>query len=91
MLAYERFLVLNIFLVRELTKRLPANSPVIADPPSTLGYCKSQLGRNLSPVYRILGKVVEALFARTVEEGSRQLCGLRLVVPGVSSSCAAGM
>jgi retinol dehydrogenase 12 len=66
------FLVLNIFSVRELTKRLPANSPVILTAVNP-GYCKSQLGRYLSPVHRILGKIMEALLARTTEEGSRQL------------------
>jgi len=70
MLAYERFLVLNIFFVRELTKRLPANSPVIVTAVNP-GYCKSQLTRYLSP--GMLGKVVEVLLARTAEEGSRQL------------------
>jgi retinol dehydrogenase 12 len=71
-LNYKRFLVLNIFFVRELTKKLPANSPVIVTAVNP-GYCKSQLARYLSPVQRILSKIVEALLARTAEEGSRQL------------------
>jgi retinol dehydrogenase-12 len=71
-LNYERFLVLNVFFVRELTKRLPANSPVIMTAVNP-GYCKSELGRNLSPVFHMLGKIVQALLARTTEEGSRQL------------------
>jgi retinol dehydrogenase 12 len=71
-LAYEQFLVLNIFFVRELTKRLPANSPVIVTAVNP-GYCKSQLPRNLSPVHRMVSKIAEALIARTAEEGSRQL------------------
>jgi retinol dehydrogenase 12 len=37
------------------------------------GFCKSQLGRNLSLVYRVLGEIMKALLARTTEEGSRQL------------------
>ncbi len=37
------------------------------------GYCKSQLRRNLSPVLRVVDRIVEALLARTTEEGSRQL------------------
>lgn len=37
------------------------------------GYCKSQLGRNLSLPLRILDGIFEALVARTTEEGSRQL------------------
>jgi retinol dehydrogenase-12 len=71
-LDYERFLVLNIFFVRELTKRLPANSPVIVTAVNP-GFCKSQLGRNLPLVIRMLSKIMVALFARTTEEGSRQL------------------
>jgi len=64
--------LLNVFFVRELTKRLPANSPVIMTAVNP-GYCKSELGRNLSPVFHMLGKIVQALLARTTEEGSRQL------------------
>ena len=72
MLNYERFLVLNVFFVRELTKRLPANSPVIVTAVNP-GFCKSELGRNLSPVIRMLDNIMRALLARTTEEGSRQL------------------
>ncbi len=72
MLTYERFLVLNVFLVRELTKRLPANSPVIVTAVNP-GYCKSQLGRHTSPVNRMFLKIMEVLLARTTEEGSRDL------------------
>ena len=71
-LVYERFLVTNVFFVRELTKRLPSNSPVIVTAVNP-GFCKSRLGRNLPSVYRVLGKVMEVLLARTTEEGSRQL------------------
>ena len=71
-LDYEFFLVLNVLFVRELTKRLPANSPVIVTAVNP-GYCKSQLARNLSPAYRMLGTIMQALLARTTEEGSRQL------------------
>jgi retinol dehydrogenase-12 len=71
-LDYKRFLVLNIFFVRELTKRLPANSPVIVTAVNP-GFCKSQLGRYLSPVHRFFLKTMHALLARTTEEGSRQL------------------
>ena len=67
-LVYERFLVINVFSVRELTKSLPANSPVIVTAVNP-GYCKSQLGRHLPSVY----KVLEVLLAPTTEEGSRQL------------------
>ena len=70
--VYERFLVINVFFVRELTKRLPANSPVIVTAVNP-GYCKSQLGRHPTPFYRMLDQIMEALLARTTEEGSRQL------------------
>lgn len=68
----ERFAVLNVFFVRELTKRLPANSPVIVTAVNP-GYCKSQLRRNMSSILRILDSIMEFLLARTTEEGSRQL------------------
>ena len=71
-LDYEQFLVLNIFFVRELTKKLPANSPVIVTAVNP-GFCKSQLGRDLSPVYRFFGRIMHTLLARTTEQGSRQL------------------
>ena len=66
------FLVLNVFFVRELTKRLPANSPVIVTTVNP-GYCKSQLRRHLPLPLRILDSIFGALLARTTEEGSRQL------------------
>ena len=65
-------LVLNVFFVRELTKRLPVNSPVIVTAVNP-GYCKSELRRHLPFVVRIFDRVMEALLARTSEEGSRQL------------------
>ena len=68
----ERFLVLNVFFVRELTKRLPANSPVIVTAVNP-GYCKSQLRRHLSFFVSVLDSIMEAFLARTSEEGSRQL------------------
>jgi retinol dehydrogenase 12 len=71
-LDYERFLVLNIFLVRELTKRLPANSPVIVTAVNP-GYCRSQLSRNTSLVIRMSLKIMGVILAHTSEEGSRQL------------------
>ena len=68
----EQFPVLNVFFVRELTKRLPANSPVIVTAVNP-GYCKSQLRRHLPfPLY-IFDYIMEALLARTTEEGSRDL------------------
>jgi len=62
----------NIFFVRELTKRLPANSPVIVNAVNP-GYCKSQLFRNLTLLARVLHQIMGPLLARTIEEGSRQL------------------
>ena len=66
------FLVLNIIFVRELTKRLPSNSPVIVTAVNH-GLCKSELGRHLPLVYRMVDSIVRANKARTTEEGSRQL------------------
>jgi retinol dehydrogenase-12 len=63
---------MNIFFVRELTKRLPANSPVIVTAVNP-GFCKSQLGRSLPLVFVMVGMIAQALLARTTEQGSRQL------------------
>ena len=68
----ERFTVLNVFFVRELTKRLPANSPVIVTAVNP-GYCKSQLRRHLPFPVNIFDRILEAFLARTTEEGSRDL------------------
>jgi retinol dehydrogenase-12 len=73
MICFEMlFIVLNILFVRELTKRLPANSPIIviaANP----GYCKSQLARNLPFATRLAMKMMAVVLGRTTEQGSRQL------------------
>ncbi|KAI0300567.1 hypothetical protein B0F90DRAFT_1629757 [Multifurca ochricompacta] len=69
---YNLSKLLNVFFVRELTKKLPANSPVIVTAVNP-GYCKSQLGRNLSFTMRIISVIFGALLARTTEQGSRQL------------------
>jgi NAD(P)-dependent dehydrogenase (short-subunit alcohol dehydrogenase family) len=69
---YKISKLLNVFFVLELTKRLPANSPVIviaANP----GLCKSQLKRNLPFTRRMAHSIMELLLAHTAEEGSRQL------------------
>jgi hypothetical protein len=63
---------MNVFFVRELTKRLPANSPVVVTAVNP-GYCKSELRRHLPFVIRIFDRIMEAMLARTTEEGSRQL------------------
>ena len=67
-----RFSVLNVFFVRELTKRLPANSPVIVTAVNP-GYCKSELTRNFPFALRIMEAIGKVLLAWTTEEGSRQL------------------
>jgi len=77
---YELTKLLNVFFVRELTKRLPANSPVIVTAVNP-GYCKSELRRHLPFVIRTFDRIMEALLARTSEEGSRQL--LWAVIGGV--------
>ncbi|KAH9965249.1 hypothetical protein BC827DRAFT_1265275 [Russula dissimulans] len=69
---YHLTKLLNVFFVRELTKRLPVNSPVIVSAVNP-GYCKSHLRRNLSFPLRMIDEIMEALMARTTEEGSRQL------------------
>jgi retinol dehydrogenase-12 len=68
----ERLPVLNVFFVLELTKRLPANSPVIVTAVNP-GYCRSQLKRNLPSNERIIFGAMDVLLAHTTEEGSRQL------------------
>jgi len=69
---YDLTKLLNVFFVRELTKKLPANSPVIVTAVNP-GYCKSQLGRNQPFVIRVVAAIGAALLARTTEQGSRQL------------------
>lgn len=64
--------LLTVFFVRELTKRLPANSPVIVTAANP-GYCKSELSRNFSFALRIFDVIGKGLLARMTEEGSRQL------------------
>ncbi|KAI0267300.1 hypothetical protein BC834DRAFT_968824 [Gloeopeniophorella convolvens] len=64
--------LLNVLFVRELAKRLPADSPVVVVSVNP-GYCKSELRRNLSPIFRILDRLMEFALAFTTEEGSRQL------------------
>jgi len=69
---YKITKLFNVFFVRELTKRLPPNSPVIVTAVNP-GYCKSELRRHLPFVIHTLDRIMEALLARTSEEGSRQL------------------
>jgi len=55
-----------------LTKKLPANSPVIVTAVNP-GYCKSALRRHFPFILHVVDVIREALLARTTEEGSRQL------------------
>lgn len=64
--------LLNVLFVRGLTKKLPANSPIIVTAVNP-GYCKSQLGRHVSFTTRLVMAIMAALLGRTTEEGSRQL------------------
>ncbi|KAI9465854.1 hypothetical protein BJY52DRAFT_1112976 [Lactarius psammicola] len=64
--------LLNVLFVRELTKKLPANSPIIVTAVNP-GYCKSQLSRHLPFATRLGMTIMAALLARTTEQGSRQL------------------
>ena len=66
------FIVLNVLYVRELTKKLPANSPIIVTSVNP-GYCKTQLARNLPFFMRLRMMIMAALLGRTAEQGSRQL------------------
>jgi len=66
------FIVFNIFFVRELTKRLPANSPIIVTAANP-GFCKSQLFRHVPFILHLASTIVMALLARSTEQGSRQL------------------
>ena len=66
------FIVLNVFYVRELTKKLPANSPIIVTSVNP-GYCKTQLARSLPFATRLRMMIMAALLGRTAEQGSRQL------------------
>jgi retinol dehydrogenase-12 len=63
---------LNVRFVRELTKKLPANSPIIVTAANP-GYCKSQLARHVPFTKLLVMKIMAALLGRTAEEGSRQL------------------
>ncbi|KAN0130093.1 hypothetical protein V8E53_012038, partial [Lactarius tabidus] len=64
--------LLNVLFVRELTKKLPANSPIIVTAVNP-GYCKTQLARHVSFTTRLVMMIVAVLLGRTAEEGSRQL------------------
>jgi|SRR6266404_1416717 len=67
--SLNAFIVLNVFFVRELTKRLPANSPIIVTAVNP-GLCKSQLLRHIAG---LASTIMVALLARSSEQGSRQL------------------
>ncbi|KAF8266228.1 hypothetical protein EI94DRAFT_1586455 [Lactarius quietus] len=64
--------LLNILFVRELTKRLPANSPIIATAVNP-GFCKTQLARHVPFARLLVMMIMAALLGRTAEQGSRQL------------------
>ena len=63
---------MNILFVRELTKKLPANSPIIVTAVNP-GFCKTQLMRHVPFATRLVMTIMAALLGRTAEEGSRQL------------------
>ena len=63
---------MNILFVRELTKKLPANSPIIVTAVNP-GFCKTQLTRHVPFPARLVMTIMAALLGRTAEEGSRQL------------------
>jgi len=69
---YSLSKLLNVLYVRELTKKLPANSPIIVTSVNP-GYCKTQLARSLPFFMRLRMMIMAALLGRTAEQGSRQL------------------
>jgi retinol dehydrogenase 12 len=64
-------LVLNVFFARELSERL-RDKPLIVNSVNP-GFCYSSLRRNLSGKMAWFNWLMEILFARTSEQGSRQL------------------
>ena len=66
------FTVWNVLFVRELTRKQPANSPIIVTA-ITLGFCKSQLAWHVPFTTRLVMTIMTALLGRTAEESSRQL------------------
>ncbi|KAA1473873.1 hypothetical protein DENSPDRAFT_780602, partial [Dentipellis sp. KUC8613] len=64
--------MLNVMFARELTARLPADTPLIVDCVNP-GFCSSELGRNGPRILRALAYLVGLIVARTPEQGSRQL------------------
>jgi len=63
--------VLSLLLVRALAQRLE-NTPIIVNT-VTPGFCYSNLRESLSGIVYYLSLILEALFANTAEEGSRQI------------------
>ncbi|KAI0065466.1 short-chain dehydrogenase [Artomyces pyxidatus] len=69
---YNLSKLLNVFFVRELASRLPANSPLIVNAVNP-GLCHSGLSRNARFPTSLFMFIFKALVARTTEMGSRPL------------------
>lgn len=65
------FTVVNLFLTFSLSELLK-NTPIIATS-VTPGYCNSELTRHFVGVAAHATQMMQRLFARTAEEGARQL------------------
>ncbi|KAF9485523.1 retinol dehydrogenase 12 [Pholiota conissans] len=69
---YEDSKLLNILFVRALNERLQHKSIIVNSP--NPGYCHSNIRRNFTGVFlSAIISLMDALLARTSEEGSRQL------------------
>ncbi|TFY63392.1 hypothetical protein EVG20_g6340 [Dentipellis fragilis] len=64
--------MLNVMFVRELTARLPSDTPLIVDCVNP-GFCSTELARNAPRIVRAIAYLVGLAVARTPEQGSRQL------------------
>jgi retinol dehydrogenase-12 len=75
---YNLSKLFQVFVIRKLASMIdPTTDDKSADStPIVINcldpcYCRSELGRDLSPLLKPIGKIFEFLFARTTEEGSR--------------------
>ena len=68
---YGETKVLSILFVRALAQRLE-NTPIIVNT-VTPGFCYSNLRNSISGIAYYLSLLLEAVFANTTEEGSRQI------------------
>ncbi|KAJ9614017.1 hypothetical protein H2200_002153 [Cladophialophora chaetospira] len=68
--------LMEVLFVRELVSRLGAKQPSTSPVTVTMvnpGMCKSEIGRKGNPVIKVVFALVQLIFARTTEVGSRTL------------------